>query len=237
MAQSFDLVEEAELGPGMGTFLAHDHPGSLGPGGEVEAVGDLGHPGAVADLAIVFACLDEGALWQRNNRFAHVFVDGEPEAEGNTLVPAERGEAVRGPRRVGPHQEAGTIGVASFGPGHFWKCSEGHGEHTDVVGGGVRPRPAFAHDAGEPLARRDLGAIQEAQEWMKAERVLPRSRGQFLVGMGDDDGGVDVQAQLAANRSGAAPASQAAAPPWPARRAAWTGGPLRPGRVPAMPSK
>jgi hypothetical protein len=59
------------------------------------------------------------------------------------------------------------------------------------------PAPALAHDAGQRFARGDLEAIQKAEQRMKAERVLPRRRGQFFVGMGDHDGGVDVQAQLA----------------------------------------
>src|SRR5579875_2137537 len=37
-------VEQGELGAGMGTFLAHDHPGTLRPGRKIEALGDLGHP-------------------------------------------------------------------------------------------------------------------------------------------------------------------------------------------------
>ena len=154
MAQSFDLVEEAELGPGVRTLLADDHPGALRPGGEVETSGDLGHPGALAHFTVVFCGLDPGAIFQRNNGFAHVFVDGEPEAEGHALLPAERGEAMCCPRGVGPHEQAGTIGVALCGPGYIWKGSEGHGKHLDVVGGGVGPRSSLSHDARQPRPRR-----------------------------------------------------------------------------------
>ena len=45
-------VGQSELRARMGTFLAGDHPHPGRPGGQVEEVGQLGDPGAVADLAV-----------------------------------------------------------------------------------------------------------------------------------------------------------------------------------------
>src|SRR5262249_33868729 len=47
MAEAVVEVEQAELGAGMGSLPAGDHPGGLGPGVEVEQLGELGHPGAL----------------------------------------------------------------------------------------------------------------------------------------------------------------------------------------------
>jgi hypothetical protein len=48
MAQAFDGVEEAELGAGVWPFAAHDHPGAVGVGGQVDQVDELGDLGPVA---------------------------------------------------------------------------------------------------------------------------------------------------------------------------------------------
>jgi hypothetical protein len=65
-----------------------------------------------------------------------------------------------------------------------------------VVSGGVGPGVAFAQQPGQSFPAGDLRAVQERQQRMVAEGLLPR-RGRILlvVGMVDDQGGVDVDVQ------------------------------------------
>ena len=68
---------------------------------------------------------------------------------------------------------------------------EGLVEDGDVVGGGVRPGPALAQQPGQGFA----GVVQEAEQRVVAERLLPGRGRRFLLGVADHDRGVDVQDQ------------------------------------------
>jgi hypothetical protein len=63
----------------------------------------------------------------------------------------------------------------------------------DVVGGGVRPGAAAAQQSGQGFTPGDLGAVEEGQQRMVTEGLLPGRRRQlFVVGVINDQSGVDV---------------------------------------------
>jgi hypothetical protein len=65
-----------------------------------------------------------------------------------------------------------------------------------VVTGGVGARVAGAQQPGQGFPAGNLGAIQKRQQRMQAERFLPGRGGSvFVVGVVDDQGGVDVDVQ------------------------------------------
>ncbi len=72
-------VGEPQLRSGMGAFLAHDDPHALRPGGQVQHAGDLGDPGAVADLAVavIRRCPRPGGNGQ--DGVLDIVGDGEPD--------------------------------------------------------------------------------------------------------------------------------------------------------------
>ena len=87
-----------------------------------------------------------------------------------------------------------------------------------MVGGGVGAGVAGAQQPGQGFPAGDLGAVQKRQQRMEAERLLPGRQPRLLVvGVIDDQGGIDVDVQPPRS-GGAAPAAHAA----PAR------GPRRP---------
>ena len=64
-------------------------------------------------------------------------------------------------------------------------------EHGDVVGGGVRPGVARAQQPGQRFA----GGVEEAQQRVVAERLLPGLGRRLLLGVAEHDRGVQVQDQ------------------------------------------
>jgi hypothetical protein len=65
-----------------------------------------------------------------------------------------------------------------------------------VVSGSVGARVARAQQPGQPLPTGDPGAIQQRQQRVMTERLLPRRRRLLLaVGMVDGDGGIDIDVQ------------------------------------------
>src|SRR5436305_1872632 len=88
VAQTVLGVEQRQLGAGVGAFLADDHPGSLRPGGQIQVAGDLGHPGPVTGLAVVFGRPTPRTLRPFPDGLADLFGDGETEAEPDTGVEA-----------------------------------------------------------------------------------------------------------------------------------------------------
>ena len=65
------VVGEGQLRAGVRALAAHDHARALGPAGEVEAVGDLGDPGAVARLAVLADRRPPRRFGQPEDRLAH----------------------------------------------------------------------------------------------------------------------------------------------------------------------
>ena len=75
------VSNKGELGPGVGTLPSHDQPGLLRPGGERDQVGQLGHPGAVADRAVGLSGLDPVLLLDEEHSVTNSLVDGESDGE------------------------------------------------------------------------------------------------------------------------------------------------------------
>src|SRR6476619_6795549 len=65
-----------------------------------------------------------------------------------------------------------------------------------MVSGSVGARVSSAQQPGQPLPAGDPGAIQEREQTVMTEGLLPCRRCLFLaVGMVDGDGGIDVDVQ------------------------------------------
>ena len=72
-----------------------------------------------------------------------------------------------------------------------------------MVGGGVGAGVAGAQQPGQGFPAGDLGAVQERQQRVMTEGLLPgRRRPLFVVGVVDDQGGVDVDVQPATSGGG-----------------------------------
>ena len=72
------------------------------------------------------------------------------------------------------------------------KLLEGELQHLEVVGGGVGGGVAGPQDGGQRLAA--LGQV--AEQRVKAEAALVVAGGAFLLGVGGEERGVDVEDQL-----------------------------------------
>ena len=81
------------------------------------------------------------------------------------------------------HWGAVPVGVGDLG--------EGRVENGDVVGGGVRPGPTWAQHPGQGFA----GVVQEVEQRMKPEALLPGRCGLLLLRMRDHNGRIEVQDQ------------------------------------------
>ena len=105
VAEALGTVEEGELGPGVGTLPAHEQPGGLRPAGQRDEVGQLGHPGPVADRAVGLCGGDPVLFLDEDQGVTNSLVDGE--SDGEVAVGLDDGvhEPVGGPGRVGPHQD------------------------------------------------------------------------------------------------------------------------------------
>ena len=168
------------------------------PSGQAERSkpGDLGHPGTLSDLSVVLDRGDPGVLLERNNGLAHIFGDGKPEAEADFPLAADAAKPCVAPAASARTTRRGPCGSPGRGRAASGSASRAMSRHRcgrrwcwtlPFPRGRYRPAP-------HP---RRFGTIQETQQRMKTERVLPGRRSQFLVRVGDHDGGVDVEAQLA----------------------------------------
>ena len=155
VAQAFDGVEQAQLGAGVGPFPAHDHPGAVGVGGQVDQVGELGDLGAVAQVAgrrrsrgaspaqaVIAARIGSVIAAPTEKKVSHAVL----------AQAADVGqEGVAGAGRVAADQDVGAVAV---GVGDLRQRLV---EHGDVVGGGVRPgvaRRAACPARASPVASR-----------------------------------------------------------------------------------
>ena len=132
-------VLKAELGAGVGSFLADDHAHALGPAGQVEQVGEL-DPRPVADLAMGVVGGGPDVLGDSLERVRGVLREREPDGVGQAATGEPVDHLVRGPCPVDPHQH--RLARPACG-----QLTQGSADHGDVVGGGVRP--------GVPGAQRD----------------------------------------------------------------------------------
>ena len=95
--------------PGCEALATHDHARSVGPCAQVQAVGELGHPGALAGLAVLADRRPPREFREVEDRLAdalgEVKAHHEADARGAQLV----GELVGGGGAVGPDHDLGVL--------------------------------------------------------------------------------------------------------------------------------
>ena len=196
-------VGEGQLGTGVWSFLPQDHPAPGGPCRQVQqfrwprrprrrpgwcrrlSSGTTRRPGMPA-----------GGVGKQRRRCVEPRIDREPEGEPDP-DPAHLRERVGGPGGIRSGQQPRTVRVARSWPGRLRQRRQRHIQHRDVIGGGVRPGVAGAEHPGQRLPGGDLGPVQETQQRVKPEGVLPGRRRVFLLAVRDADRGIEVQPQLA----------------------------------------
>ncbi len=134
----------------------------------------------------------------------HRVAEGKPHS-GSA---ARAGEIVGGPGRIAAHQHLRRVAITAttgIWPPRRWQRRQRLVQHGDVIGGGVGTGATGAQQPGQRLPTGDLGAIEKRQQRVQAERLLPgRRRHLFVVGVIEDQGGIDVDMQpLPVTRGGA----------------------------------
>jgi hypothetical protein len=190
VAHAFVLVEQGQLGPGVGTFAADDDAGAVRVSSEVDQAGQLGDLGPGTEGAVLFQRWVPEVFGKCANGSADLFGDGVSDRERGPdsalPQPSQVGQEGLGTARaVGADEDRGAVavGVGDLG--------EGLVEDGDVVGGGVRAGVARSQETCQGLA----GVVQEAQHRVVAEAAFVGGGGLFLLGVAGDQGGVDVQHQ------------------------------------------
>jgi hypothetical protein len=154
-------------------------------------VGELCDLGALANFAIAVDCALPGRFGQFHDRPAHPLVDLVADREADAGVAAVLREGVGAPADVGASENLAT-------QVRLRKLLERQRQHLEVVGGGVGGGVPGPQDRGQRLAC--LGQV--AEQRVKAEAALVVAGGAFLLGMGDQKRGVDVEDQLLGSGSG-----------------------------------
>ena len=140
---------------------------------------------------------------------------GNPKENSTPRVHAACGERVGRAGRIRPGQQPRTApGHRARRPGVFGQRRQRHVQHGDVVGGGVGAGVAGAQQPGQRLPAGDVGTVQETQQRVEPEGLLPGRRGVLLLAVRDRDRRVEVQPQLL----GSGPGRRR--PPTPRSRAA-----------------
>ncbi len=181
----------------MGPLLAQDQPGPGRPRRQVDQVGGLGDPSAVADTTVgvdrrIPALTDVEGVHGVLHPPIHGVAEGEPHPRGAAGV----GEVVGGPGGVAAHQHRRLIGVVAMigvGPPSRRQAGECLRQDTDVVSCGVGAGATWAQQPGQRFTAGDLRAIQKRQQRVMPEGLLPgRPRLLLVIGMIDNQGGVDI---------------------------------------------
>ena len=116
------VVGDAQLRTGVRAFLTQDQPGARRPGRQVDAPGELGDPGPVAELdprtglpgAGLAGLIRRGPRRRGQGGEGGVNVEMaqvRPEGELGSARRKVRGELVSGPRGVGTHQHLSLIHI------------------------------------------------------------------------------------------------------------------------------
>ncbi|MDQ1677829.1 MAG: hypothetical protein QOC93_2973 [Actinomycetota bacterium] len=98
-------VSEPQLRAGVRAFLAHDHPHSGRPRGEIQQPSDLRDPGPVPDLAVAVVGRGPHTLGDLLQQRPEVGGQGEPHRVGQPLPGQPGQEAVSGSDGVGAGQD------------------------------------------------------------------------------------------------------------------------------------
>src|SRR5690606_10856353 len=189
-------VGEAQLRAGMGPFFAGDDAHAFGPAGQVQQAGQLGHPGAGPDLAVGVVGGRPSAVRQAQDRGLDVVGEGEPDrVRQPPSGPGQPGQELMGAAAgVGADQYLSAALLGELG--------QGKPGGVDVIGGGVGPGVSGSQQQGQGFAGAVLAVVGEDRHRVEAEGLLPGRGGVLFVGVGNDDGGVDVDRDQLAVGSG-----------------------------------
>ncbi len=176
------LVEDRELRAGVRTLAAADQPGTFRPLGQVHAVCQLRHPGAVPILAGAVDRLYPRRFWDFEDRSTNRLGQLVPNREADPGFAAVRGERVRAPADIGADQD---LPVEVLGG----QLLQREPEHGEVIGGRVRAGVPRSEDRRQRLA----GLIQPAAERMKPVPVLVVPGRHLLLRVRGQQRRVDVQ--------------------------------------------
>lgn len=94
MQSNFDGVEQGELGPGVGTFPAHDQPGPDRPGVDVDQAGDLDHLSPWPKPAVAINSLRPCLFLNQAQSVTDTVVDGVADGVLGVAGPGLFGEPV-----------------------------------------------------------------------------------------------------------------------------------------------
>lgn len=171
VAHAFVLVEQGQLGDGVGALAADDDAGAVRVAGEVDQAGQLGDLGPIAQGPVLLQRGVPDLVGQEvdglADRFGYGVSDGEAGADPKVPQPTEVGE--EGFPAAGGVGTDGDLGALAVGVGDL--C-EGLIQDGDVASRGVRSGVAWSQDGGEGLA----GVVQETQQWVIAEARACRWR-------------------------------------------------------------
>src|SRR5680860_1581381 len=146
----------------------------------------LGDPGALTLGGVLSDRRCPCRFREGENHLASVLVDPHAGREGALHLDNGSKELVGAPGRVGAHEDRSLLVLAHL----LGELIERIDEHADVIGGGVG-----AGVAGPKGARKGLTA-QVAEHRVEAEAALVGGGGALLVGVGGEQGGVDVEDDL-----------------------------------------
>ena len=144
-------IGEGELGAGMGILASGDGPGARGPARQVDQVGDLGHLGALAEVAAVRGGgRDPGPTGETDNRLGHGLGQGLADTEAHVALLAGVKKVVRAAGRVGADNDFFFVGADR-------QLGQGRLEHHDVVPGGATAGVTGPQQPGQRLG----GGVQD----------------------------------------------------------------------------
>jgi hypothetical protein len=179
------VVGEAQLRTGVRALPAHDHARALGPGAQLDAVGDLGDLAVVALAGVLIERRHPSICGDLEDRGADRLGQLVADREAQVRLAAVVDQAVRGAGRVGAHEDLDLLDVLGG------DLLERPVEHRDVVGGGVRAGVPGSQQTAERLARLIRIRVQRVEPvaaLVVAGRVL-------LLRMRGDQRRIDVERQ------------------------------------------
>jgi hypothetical protein len=201
-------IGDPQLRARVRAFLAQDQPGARRPSVQWGQAGGLGDPGPVAgfDLHTGLGRAGFAGLVGRRPRCRRqsgqggVYVEvGEagPDGELHALLGEVGGELLGCAGGVGAHQHGDApvlVGGALRG-GQLGECGV---EYDDVIGGGVRAGLARSQQLGDRFPTTVVTVIDEPEQRVEPESLLPRAGRVLLVGVRGDQGGVEIDHYLSA---------------------------------------
>jgi len=135
------MVGERQLGAGVWTFAAVDHPRSRRPGAEIDVSGELDDLPVLALGAVLIQGRDPSAIRGLEDRGANLLGQLIAKREPQIAPPAVIGGPVRRPGRISPDEDRERLELL------LGDLRERPVNHRDVIGGSVRSGvPRTQHD-------------------------------------------------------------------------------------------